>query len=201
MSTPPVPNSTTGPISASREAPTTSSRSALTCCAIRMPSSFGLPLSFFTRAVMVVEGLLDLGCAVEIEHHAADIGFVQDIGADHLGDNGKADLLGDLDRFCRGLRDRFLRDRNAVSLEQFFRGDFVERRALGLPSSASPASRVRKRLKSRRHRARPCAAIAYSISDLIAPTARSMPCSTAICGSDLRNALVKSVKPIDIALI
>ena len=31
----------------------TSSRSALTCCAIRMPSSFGFPFSFLTRAVMV----------------------------------------------------------------------------------------------------------------------------------------------------
>ncbi len=42
---------------------------------------------------------------------------------------------------------------------------------------------------------------AYSINDLIAPTARSRPCTTAICGSDLRKLLVNSVKPIDIALI
>jgi len=42
---------------------------------------------------------------------------------------------------------------------------------------------------------------AYSISDLMAPTARSSPCMTAIFGSDFRSALVNSVKPIDIALI
>ena len=41
----------------------------------------------------------------------------------------------------------------------------------------------------------------YSISDLIAPTARSRPCMTAMFGSDLRKALVNSVKPIDIALM
>ena len=42
---------------------------------------------------------------------------------------------------------------------------------------------------------------AYSISDLMAPTARSRPCITAMCGSDLRKPLVNSVKPIDIALM
>ncbi len=36
----------------------TSSSSALTCCAIRMPSSFGLCLSFFTRAVMSLKAFL-----------------------------------------------------------------------------------------------------------------------------------------------
>ena len=42
---------------------------------------------------------------------------------------------------------------------------------------------------------------AYSISDLIAPTARSRPCITAMFGSDRRSALVCSVNPIDMALI
>ena len=41
----------------------------------------------------------------------------------------------------------------------------------------------------------------YSISDLMAPTARSMPCRTAMFGSDLRRPLVNSVNPMDIALI
>ena len=41
----------------------------------------------------------------------------------------------------------------------------------------------------------------YSISDLIAPTARSSPCMTAMFGSDLRKALATSVNPIDIALM
>ena len=41
----------------------------------------------------------------------------------------------------------------------------------------------------------------YSMSDLIAPTARSRPCMTAMFGSDLRKALVNSVNPIDIALM
>ena len=40
-----------------------------------------------------------------------------------------------------------------------------------------------------------------AISDLIAPTARSRPCMTAMFGNVLRRPLVNSVKPIDIALI
>src|SRR6516165_7392072 len=48
----------------------------------------------------VVEGLPDLGGAVEVQHHAADIGFVQDVGADDLGDHRKAHAFCD----CGGFR-------------------------------------------------------------------------------------------------
>jgi hypothetical protein len=44
-------------------------------CAIRDASSFGFALELLDPIGDVVEGFLDVGCAVDVEHHAADVGF------------------------------------------------------------------------------------------------------------------------------
>ena len=48
-----------------------------------------LVLEFLDAGGDVGEGFPDLGCAVEVQHHAADIRLVQDVRADHLGDHGE----------------------------------------------------------------------------------------------------------------
>ena len=77
---------------------------------------------------------------------------MQNVGADDLGDYGKADLFRHLHGARGILHDLFLRYRNAVSLEQLFRRDFVERRAgraFERPLERRPRRRARCRYEIR----------------------------------------------------
>src|SRR3974377_2478931 len=68
----------------------------------------------------LVEGFADRSRIFDVQYDTADTGFVQDIRADDLGDDGKADLFGNLDGFRCAVRNLFLRDRNAVGLQELF---------------------------------------------------------------------------------